>query len=776
MSENARKRGRPRKKSNTPSKKGGKRAKKGAKSPDAKGQTVKAAKKASWDVYSSERRAFLQEVIDFTSLGKGIALNGRSEKIIAHAIAQRMLSLEEPGGFRHGKKKREMFEEEAIKFVTRLVPVEERTVARIWHHAKKGEIYDSQAQMMEKRALMSDRFSKLPKQTWKFLESEVDKIIIELKGHASVVNILSRVVGKWGEIRLAAGVAHGVCMTFPFKKSTFHHFMTEILQFEYNKVNKIMNKLTPKRRRRLRRYLLELNRCLHLERAGTHIMVWMDETYCHKDHSSKYAWIARDGIEIQEGGQRIIIVQAMTRDGLLYYGEDDIRHFWSHDDILEQDTLSTELMWPAGSKEKEKATDGKYQEKAQPARGDYHLNMDGDMFILWVRHKLTPTFKKKYPDKKMILVLDNARYHHGRSDAYIAVNELSKYLMYPLLQRFGRHEIVINGKHCPLIQLQSPKVRYPRARVITTSMHDDGGGDDDAKTARLKASTNKLAWRRPDEPSSCNNEEENTVTVQLEGIHMRVDVPLNSCYSVKDRKPGENPLSIVQPDQYVKIKLLQTHEIKAKKEDLAKAVHDIIAQEMPDALRTNLEEWAQETESYLLFTPPYCPDCQPIELVWAIVKGRVGRDWVKGRTVRQTFDQLCNAFYGGTTSIGTTWKPISARLCNKLVERSLRMAQKRLQHDELLSGTIYDLDESKLPREEIEYFENRLAHFYDFEFGVDNQRGTQWSQNFLRTLESANSGHLNDDEVLFDDETTIINGEVVTIQTRHTVLTINSAP
>ena len=109
---------------------------------------------------------------------------------------------------------------------------------------------------------------------------------------------------------------------------------------------------------------------------------------------------------------------------------------------------------------------------------------------------------------------------------------------------------------------------------------------------------------------------------------------------------------------------------------------------LSDALLTNLEDWAKYKGTNLLFTPPYCPDLQPIELVWAIVKGRVAREWTKERTLREAFGHLCNAFYGGPTRIKTMWKPISGKLCSKLIERSLLMAQKRLEFDDLLSGSL----------------------------------------------------------------------------------------
>jgi len=36
------------------------------------------------------------------------------------------------------------------------------------------------------------------------------------------------------------------------------------------------------------------------------------------------------------------------------------------------------------------------------------------MFMKWVSEKLVPTFDRQYPGKKMILICDNAPYHHKR--------------------------------------------------------------------------------------------------------------------------------------------------------------------------------------------------------------------------------------------------------------------------------------------------------------------------------------------------------------------------
>ena len=38
--------------------------------------------------------------------------------------------------------------------------------------------------------------------------------------------------------------------------------------------------------------------------------------------------------------------------------------------------------------------------------------MNSVMLILWVEEKLIPLFERLYPGKKMILIANNAAYHH----------------------------------------------------------------------------------------------------------------------------------------------------------------------------------------------------------------------------------------------------------------------------------------------------------------------------------------------------------------------------
>ena len=57
------------------------------------------------------------------------------------------------------------------------------------------------------------------------------------------------------------------------------------------------------------------------------------------------------------------------------------------------------------------------------------------------------------------------------------------------------------------------------------------------------------------------------------------------------------------------------------------------------------KQWGHE----VIFTPAYHLDLQPIELVWAVMKGSIGRQYKKGNTfediermLKEEFDKMCS--------------------------------------------------------------------------------------------------------------------------------------
>lgn len=67
----------------------------------------------------------------------------------------------------------------------------------------------------------------------------------------------------------------------------------------------------------------------------------------------------------------------------------------------------------------------------------------------------------------------------------------------------------------------------------------------------------------------------------------------------------------------------------------------------PDLVRTRTKEILEKDDRQwgVLFTPPLEPECQPIELLWGMVKNNVAEQYQVGRTVAETREQLLDAFY-----------------------------------------------------------------------------------------------------------------------------------
>lgn len=134
------------------------------------------------------------------------------------------------------------------------------------------------------------------------------------------------------------------------------------------------------------------------EQAGTHINVFMDESYCHSNHMITRTW-NEDGVipsRARGNGALMIIVHATTMDGFVL-PEGIFRY-----DVNEWTTgthPTAEMIFRA-----------KYATKNKIA--DYHDTMDGTFFLYWVEKRLAPAFEACYPGKKMVLILDNAPYHH----------------------------------------------------------------------------------------------------------------------------------------------------------------------------------------------------------------------------------------------------------------------------------------------------------------------------------------------------------------------------
>ena len=91
------------------------------------------------------------------------------------------------------------------------------------------------------------------------------------------------------------------------------------------------------------------------------------------------------------------------------------------------------------------------------------------------------------------------------------------------------------------------------------------------------------------------------------------------------------------------------------KDDLLAAVQKWL-DEHPDHNRTVVEQLMSDAGHSLVYTPPFCPEVQPIELLWAQIKRYVADRSTHNRSMTETREQTEGAF-----------EQITKMLCNSIV-------------------------------------------------------------------------------------------------------------
>ena len=193
-------------------------------------------------------------------------------------------------------------------------------------------------------------------------------------------------------------------------RSSLAYLLKKHLGYEFsyvnnNKTTNIMN--TQKRHSRIRKFAIEMARALKLQEAGEFVMVFTDETYINTNHIPGTSWM-HEGRKVGRPsgkGKRLVILHAIsTTDFICEYtdsgmGIEEGRYGGDGGSLVKRNTA--EWIWPA-----------------KETKGDYHGEMSGEAYEMWLEHRLVPAFEAKYPGKKLILVMDNASYHHEMNRNY----------------------------------------------------------------------------------------------------------------------------------------------------------------------------------------------------------------------------------------------------------------------------------------------------------------------------------------------------------------------
>ena len=99
---------------------------------------------------------------------------------------------------------------------------------------------------------------------------------------------------------------------------------------------------------------------------------------------------------------------------------------------------------------------------------------------------------------------------------------------------------------------------------------------------------------------------------------------------------------------------------------------------------------AEEAGHRMLFTPPYHSDLQPIKLVWARIKGNIGRQYTTGTTLSMVYERMMHEF-GKLEQDGT---PIG-----RMIEKCATIAQ--AFYDDMEEDNLEEEDDEEEEEEEV---------------------------------------------------------------------------
>ena len=390
--------------------------------------------------------------------------------------------------------------------------------------------------------------------------------------------------------------------------------LNEHLGYKFGYKTKKAHLMKPKARHaRIWKFAIEMSRALKMQATGDWAVVFTDESYVNQNHAPLTTWLAEGkGASTPSGkGKRLVIVHAISTDDFVCeYLDTGVGVSESGFQQKREQANTAEWVWQAKSS------------------GDYHDNMDGDEFEWWLENRLIPAFQAKFgDDKNMILVMDNASYHHQLNPEYYPKD--------------------INPSNCS---------KAWHAHVLR------------------KAGCTSL-------------------TIPREGGNLVLSVPAVEPEAQRAHREGDEaaPKGGATGTVY---KMGGTTGATAR--ELYAATVDWLKTNKPDALDSKVERMFREKDWRIIWTPPYAPRFQPIELIWGVAKQRITWSYSGKRTLRQTHDQLRVGFYGGTIGTGHhkhTYEKANVAGCWETAKKELNLwISKDAAHNQNgLTGTLDNL-------------------------------------------------------------------------------------
>ena len=529
-----------------------------------------------------------------------------------------------------------------------------------------------------------------------FKANDVDERFKVIKEHhlVSMLNFVRERNRSMSGICTVRGIQAHLLQKFGklFKYHTIRYGLAERLGLKYRSTRGTRVVFTPQRISLADDFCEKLVKALEEEASGESVLVYMDETYCHQHHMPVKAWQEDAGAEgavacdrVRSKGKLLIILHAVSKDGLLFkcdrHGVRPEPSEWQGGRVL-----NCEMIF-----------------ESKKARGDYHDNMDGTMFLHWLNNRLIPTFKALYGDKKLILVLDNAPYHHVNPEDSFFAHSHSKTEIKAFLERMGKRTIRVKPYEGEEQQIDPPAPlpgtpwsdfeqwvlveSTTGLAYLIDGMSDQGFGD---AIVYVRVTKKKLGA-----VESTLVDDFRRLLLDDFTLIGRGPAAIRYTRSILDRN-NKVPPNIRRRREHMRQKCRQHTESSRgvtfvyrtenicinyngsglkgtggpKLEWLRPAVDAWIDAHHPTLHMTKVMRLFASLGYELIFTVPYWAKSQPAELCWAYDKNYAAQEYFPGRSMSQLRQTVKNGFYGGPKRDGGVHGPIDACLARKFIRHT----------------------------------------------------------------------------------------------------------
>ena len=325
------------------------------------------------------------------------------------------------------------------------------------------------------------------------------------------------------------------------------------------------------------------------------------------------------------------------------------------------------------------------------------------MFMKWVNTRFVTTMKKIHPDKKVYLVMDNAPYHHGRTeDSFFCTGWLKEEI-----QAESRELKVKTVTVEPFNDLSDKFDEAPSTDgnlslfegwvffelstgkcFMVDGLSDEGLGNVVVYTRGLtRLGLTRLSLLLSKTFTTWREKWEDFCFVghgQPAMMYLR-SVTTKGAKLVKwNRDPTKHIrackrfLTQVKKTKwwYVTVKLHEKYNGTGKKvtggpdaELLRKTVDAYIVKHHPHLQMTEVMKRFEELWWEIIFTVPYWTKYQPIELVWSYIKNYVARMYFPGHTHthKDLWKQILWGTYGGFDKYGGVNTGLTPELAQKMI-------------------------------------------------------------------------------------------------------------